>query len=179
MAMDPGMTQALAAMLPPEVKAALDGGAAPAELAQTLLMQRLQQANEAETVVVEDDEEPWPELGWGEPGGSSGVEPLGSVPPPGPVAEDPALPFLDVRMTDVARALGACTLCFGDLPDCPVCRGEGSPGWSIPEPHLFGALVLPALRRLESEELRRAQGTARRFSSPRPPDNFNGHSATT
>lgn len=47
------------------------------------------------------------------------------------------------RLTDLAAALGACGLCWGDDPACPGCRGRGRPGMVRPDPemraHLFGA----------------------------------------
>lgn len=175
MAADPAMTEQLLAMLPPELRSALDAGADPAELAQTLLTQRLQQPEETDPIDAAE-EEPWPELGWTESGPPRffDSEPASIQPERFPVSG--ALP--DPRLLELARALGGCILCFGELVDCPVCGGEGSAGWALPEPSLFAAFVLPALRRLASEELRQAQKAARQFTDP-PPPTTNGHSATT
>jgi hypothetical protein len=173
---DPEMTQALMAMLPMELRAALDGGADPADLAQTLLKQRLQQAEQVDSA-VEEDEEPWPELGWDERGPQAPAETHAASSEFAQSAPS-SDPLPDPRLLELARALGACVLCFGDAPDCPVCGGLGAPGWALPEPSLFTELVVPALRRLDSEELRHTQGAVRRFSSP-PPNTTNGHSAGT
>jgi hypothetical protein len=47
----------------------------------------------------------------------------------------------------LAAALGACE-CWGLWADCPVCRGEGSSGWTEPVPALFDEFVRPAVARL-------------------------------
>lgn len=51
----------------------------------------------------------------------------------------------------VAAALGACDRCFGDDDSCPVCGGEGRPGWEPPDRRLFAEIVGPALERLRSD----------------------------
>ncbi len=173
--MDPStISQTLIAMLPPDVRAALEGGASPQELAQSLMTQRAQ-ADALEDPVIE---EPWPELGW--EAGREPAEPQATA-QPGQVygAVGPSFPLPDERLSDLARAIGACSLCIGEIIDCPVCGGCGSPGWALPEPRLFETFVLPALERLDSEQLRRAQATARRWSSSSPPNNSNGHSTTS
>lgn len=48
----------------------------------------------------------------------------------------------------LAAALGACPVCWGDDPECVVCRGQGGPGSLRPDRELFERLVTPALRRL-------------------------------
>ena len=167
------MSQALLTMLPPEVRSALEGGAAPEDLMQSMLMARLRAAEEvldADDVI--DAEEPWPELGW----------PLGYQEPPHsgpPGSELPLEPpsAMTTRLVDLARALGACTLCLGDSSDCPACGGFGAPGWSVPDPELFGELVVPAVRRLQGEALRHAQNATKQFSGLQPDNsNRNGHS---
>jgi hypothetical protein len=172
---DPGMTQALMALLPTELRAAVDGGADPGDLAQTLLMQRLQQPSDDEPESVDADEEPWPEVGW-ENRARSAFDDVAAEETLEPQLASSAMP--DPRLIELARALGACPLCFGDAPDCPVCAGAGAPGWAVPEPSLFSVFVLPALQRLQSEELHHAQGAAGRHST-RPPQGSNGHSAST
>lgn len=168
MTMDPAMNQALMAMLPVEVRSALEAGAAPQDLMQSMLMARLQGAeNVIESEDVIEVEEPWPEVGW-----TAADEATAESWPTD--ADFSASPVAD-RLMDVARALGACTLCLGETPDCPACGGAGTPGWSVPEPQLFEALVVPALRRLQSESLRRAQDTVRQAMKPGG-ENANGHS---
>lgn len=168
---DAAMNQALLAMLPAEVRTALEGGAAPQDVMQSMLTARLQAAEDvlaSEDVI--DVEEPWPEVGWiSNEDAAVQSWPAADIPP--------APPAISHRFVDVARALGACTLCLGEDPDCPVCGGAGTPGWSVPEPELFEALVLPALRRLQSQSLRRAQDTARHVMRP-DRENGNGHSQT-
>ncbi|ATY30894.1 hypothetical protein CVN68_01925 [Sphingomonas psychrotolerans] len=47
------------------------------------------------------------------------------------------------RLSNLAAALGACGLCWGDDPACLGCRGRGRPGMVRPDPQiraeLFGA----------------------------------------
>jgi hypothetical protein len=47
----------------------------------------------------------------------------------------------------LAAALGACG-CWGLRADCGVCQGQGSAGWTQPDPELFDEFVRPALDRL-------------------------------
>ncbi len=39
------------------------------------------------------------------------------------------------RMSDIAAALGACGLCWGEDDGCPGCRGRGKPGHFAAIPH--------------------------------------------
>ena len=48
---------------------------------------------------------------------------------------------------NLAAALGACYLCWGDDPDCAICRGRGVPGAGPPDPELFAHYVSPVIRR--------------------------------
>ncbi len=174
------MAQTLMAMLPSDIRAALDGGASPQDLAQSLLMQRMQQQNDVvDSVASEVDEEPWPEVGWNGAGRprQAVIEPAAEVEDVNAAGVTPALD--QGVVSDLARAVGACSLCLGETEDCPVCAGYGSPGWSVPEPELFQIFVVPALRRLEAEELRQAQATAARFSGPLQAGNRNGNSTTS
>jgi hypothetical protein len=52
------------------------------------------------------------------------------------------------RNAELAAACGAC-VCFGQ-PDCPDCRGEGKPGWQVPDASLFRQYVAPVLGRLDA-----------------------------
>lgn len=56
---------------------------------------------------------------------------------------------LRVRNEDLAAALGACTRCWGDDPECPICEGCGRPGGAPPDPYLYARLIAPAVRRLK------------------------------
>ena len=38
------------------------------------------------------------------------------------------------RLSDIAAALGACGLCWGEDDTCPSCRGRGRPGHFIVQP---------------------------------------------
>jgi hypothetical protein len=49
--------------------------------------------------------------------------------------------------TLLAAALGACG-CWGLEADCDLCRGQGSAGWTQPDPELFEEFVRPAIERL-------------------------------
>jgi hypothetical protein len=51
-----------------------------------------------------------------------------------------------------AAALGACYLCWGEDPDCPVCHGAGRPGFALPDRQWLARLVAPALRRLQAQK---------------------------
>jgi hypothetical protein len=60
---------------------------------------------------------------------------------------DPQAGYLEQLMdrnSSLASALGACD-CWGDAPDCPICSGEGHPGWAALDRELFAAYVGPAL----------------------------------
>ncbi|MBE7210009.1 MAG: hypothetical protein INR65_03230 [Gluconacetobacter diazotrophicus] len=47
------------------------------------------------------------------------------------------------RLSELAAALGACALCWGDDPACPNCRGRGRPGMVRPDPELRARLLGP------------------------------------
>jgi hypothetical protein len=64
------------------------------------------------------------------------------------------------RLTDIARALGACPACWGERIGCPRCGGVGRPGSENPATEAFDWYVRPLLHRLD------ADGTLR--SRPRP-----------
>ena len=50
----------------------------------------------------------------------------------------------------LAAALGACD-CWGQDPDCPICSGEGSAGWTQPERRLYDQYVEPANVRMAGQ----------------------------
>jgi hypothetical protein len=50
------------------------------------------------------------------------------------------------RNDQLAAALGACHLCWGEDPGCPLCGGDGGPGAAPPDRRLFVRLVVPATR---------------------------------
>jgi len=47
----------------------------------------------------------------------------------------------------LAAALGACE-CWGLEANCGLCQGQGSAGWTQPDPELFEEFVKPAIARL-------------------------------
>ena len=63
-------------------------------------------------------------------------------------AEQPAVDQgpVDINIL-LAAALGACE-CWGLQADCGLCQGQGSAGWTQPEPELFDEFVRPAIARL-------------------------------
>jgi hypothetical protein len=60
---------------------------------------------------------------------------------------------LRARTEQLADALGACALCWGDDGACRRCRGRGRTGGRRPDPTLFDELVAPALHRLRRPAL--------------------------
>jgi hypothetical protein len=52
----------------------------------------------------------------------------------------------------LAAALGACD-CWGMRPDCDLCHGLGSAGWTEPVPELFDQFVGPAIDRLPDDSV--------------------------
>ena len=59
------------------------------------------------------------------------------------------------RLADLAAALGACGLCWGEDDYCPSCRGRGRPGMVRPDPELRARLLGPPRPRSTTAE----QGT--------------------
>lgn len=53
------------------------------------------------------------------------------------------------RLADLAAALGACGLCWGEDDLCPSCRGRGRPGMVRPDLELRSRLLRPARRTAE------------------------------
>ncbi len=58
---------------------------------------------------------------------------------------------LAYRNETLAEIFGACPSCWGELPSCRSCRGEGFAGWTMPDEEALRALVAPALDRLKNE----------------------------
>lgn len=65
-------------------------------------------------------------------------------------SDDVERELADLRTVNdtAAAALGACQVCWGGDPGCPVCAGRGRPGFAEPDPELFRKLVAPAVRRM-------------------------------
>lgn len=57
------------------------------------------------------------------------------------------LEFELIQNDDLAKAIGACTECFGDNNDCPECFGTGKPGSNVPDFILFNKYVNPAIQK--------------------------------
>jgi hypothetical protein len=57
---------------------------------------------------------------------------------------------LRARNDDLASALGACYLCWGEDTTCHHCDGRGAPGWRRPDREPFVRCVAPAVKRLRS-----------------------------
>ena len=55
----------------------------------------------------------------------------------------------------LAAALGACE-CWGLQANCDLCHGQGSSGWTQPDPELFEEFVKPAIARTVRHPARRA-----------------------
>lgn len=51
------------------------------------------------------------------------------------------------RLADLAAALGACGLCWGEQSTCPSCRGRGRPGMVRPDMELRAQLLGPLRRK--------------------------------
>lgn len=56
------------------------------------------------------------------------------------------------QLADLAAALGACGLCWGEDGSCPSCRGRGRPGMVRPDFELRARLFGPARPRAGSTE---------------------------
>lgn len=48
---------------------------------------------------------------------------------------------------NLAKAIGACTECFGENKNCPECFGNGKPGSNVPDFILFNKYVSPAIQK--------------------------------
>lgn len=52
------------------------------------------------------------------------------------------------ELDDLARALGACDICWGEDKRCQHCRGRGEAGHFDPDEKLFRSLILPAIKKI-------------------------------
>jgi hypothetical protein len=52
----------------------------------------------------------------------------------------------------LSDALGSCSNCWGEDPNCSACLGEGIPGWRNINKRLFNMYVLPCLDKLYLHE---------------------------
>lgn len=55
----------------------------------------------------------------------------------------------------LAAAIGACTDCWGEDPDCQTCEGEGRPGSFLPHRGCFEVFVLPVVDGLRKKAARK------------------------
>jgi hypothetical protein len=63
-----------------------------------------------------------------------------------PAHDSVAVDLLSDRNVLLAAAVGACE-CWGEDPDCPICSGRGSAGWTVPDVRLYQDYVEPAIQR--------------------------------
>jgi hypothetical protein len=63
------------------------------------------------------------------------------------------------RLDTLSAALGACPACWGQDPQCRLCRGRGAPGFLPPDETAFRLYVIPAVRALRRERPARAPRT--------------------
>jgi hypothetical protein len=56
----------------------------------------------------------------------------------------------------LSGALGTCGQCWGEDPDCPVCKGKGSSGWRAVNKGLFNLHVLPTLEKKYGLDIRKS-----------------------
>jgi hypothetical protein len=52
----------------------------------------------------------------------------------------------------LAQALGACCMCWGQSQECRYCRGQGTPGFCLPDEALVMEYVVPAIRTLRAQK---------------------------
>ncbi|MGG6270335.1 hypothetical protein ACQ4M3_36370 [Leptolyngbya sp. AN03gr2] len=67
---------------------------------------------------------------------------------------------LETQNDQLAAALGACYLCWGQDADCPECRGRGKPGSILPERSMFRKWILPAVRTAQTAAQQRLKRKA-------------------
>ena len=76
--------------------------------------------------------------------------------------------LLRTRNDELAAALGACYLCWGENAECSVCAGRGVFGSVTPDPVLFARIATPAVRAIQaSRDLERTRGAGRAFPNAR------------
>jgi hypothetical protein len=71
-----------------------------------------------------------------------------------PATIPPEMKELRSRCDDLAAALGACPLCWGNDAECRACRGRGHPGYSVPDKKSFVKFVLPAIQMLKARTMK-------------------------
>lgn len=77
----------------------------------------------------------------------------------------------EMRDRDVllAAALGACE-CWGRDAGCPMCAGEGGPGWTAPHPQLYHEYVAPAAAAMAAATVRTHPAAEREEGDPHDVD---------
>jgi hypothetical protein len=48
----------------------------------------------------------------------------------------------------LSEALGSCSKCWGEDPNCTVCMGNGVPGWNNVNRRFFNVYILPSMTRV-------------------------------
>ena len=97
--------------------------------------------------------------------------------PPGETVIVPDQWVADETPVDISlllsAALGACE-CWGLQADCGLCQGQGSAGWTRPDPDLFEEFVRPAIEKLPGIPARGDQRDGRVSAD----EDNNGHQTT-
>lgn len=60
----------------------------------------------------------------------------------------------------LAQALGACCMCWGENQECRYCRGQGRPGFCLPDEALVVEYVVPAIRTLRAQKAKTRNAVA-------------------
>jgi len=56
-------------------------------------------------------------------------------------------------LKELAKALGACPECWGTELKCLNCSGNGTTGFTIPDPVLYQKIVQPAINTIKQKEI--------------------------
>jgi chromosome segregation ATPase len=59
-----------------------------------------------------------------------------------------SLNYLWKLNNSLSEAVGSCNTCWGEDPDCDICKGNGSPGWRQINKRFFNIYILPGLEKL-------------------------------
>lgn len=59
---------------------------------------------------------------------------------------DVELQIADAIIEEIAKSLGACTTCCGQIIECEACQGKGLPGMYSPDEELVKLYLIPVLR---------------------------------
>ena len=59
-----------------------------------------------------------------------------------------SLAYLLKLNNSLSEALGSCSNCWGEHPECEQCHGQGSPGWRQINKRFFNRYILPCLEKL-------------------------------